>query len=128
MKTLHLIKYLLALVGGFFVSILGGFDTLLQTVLFLTVLDFVSGVLGGIFQKNLSSEYGFKGIIKKVFMYLIIALAVSIQKVTGDTIPIRDTVIIFYIVNESLSILENVGKVVSYPEKLKEIIVQLKEN
>lgn len=122
------IKYFVSGIGGLLAYYLGGFDLLLKTVLMLTILDFCTGVLGGIYQKNLSSEYGYKGIIKKVYMYFTICLATVIQHLIGNTIPIREMVILFYIVNESLSILENVGKVITYPEKLKQIILQLKES
>lgn len=120
------LKAMLFMCGGFIVSQLGGLDTLLKALLFLSVLDYVTGILSALYNKKLNSETGYKGIIKKVFIYCIVALSYCVQGVTGDSVPIRDIVVMFYIVNESLSILENGGKVISYPDKLREILEQLK--
>lgn len=121
------VKTIVSVFAGFIAHYLGGFDLLLKVCLTLTVLDFLTGVLGGAIQGKLSSKYGFKGIAKKVMMYCIIALAVQIEIIVGDSVPIRDITVIFYIVNEALSILENGGKVITYPNQLKSIIEQLNE-
>ena len=120
-------KYFIILVVGLFVDGLGGYDVFLKTLLLLTVLDFITGILGGIYQKNLSSNYGFRGIIRKVTIYLFVALAVAVQNFIGGEIPLREIVISFYVINESLSILENGGKIIPYPPRLKEVLEQLKE-
>lgn len=110
---------------SFIVYCLGGYDGLLKTVLALTVIDFITGVLQGIYNKKLNSEYGFKGIIKKVFIYLTIAVAVIIDNWLHNSIPLREIVITFYICNEGISVLENIGKVIVYPKKLQEFFEQL---
>lgn len=107
---------------------LGGYDILLKTVISLTILDFITGVGKNLFNGcGISSEYGFRGIIKKIFIYLTIAVSVIIGKFIGTTIPIREVVITFYIINEGLSIIENIGEVIPYPDKLKNILSQLKD-
>lgn len=112
---------------GVIVAALGGYDVLLKTLLCLTVLDFLTGVLCSLYSgKGLSSEYGFKGIIKKIFIYLTVAIAVIIEKAIGGTIPLREIVLTFYIVNEGISNLENIGKVIEYPEQLKQALSVLR--
>lgn len=113
---------------GVLSAYLGGFDLLLKSVLMLTILDYITGIFSAVYNKKLNSQIGFGGFIKKLFIYFTIALSVIIQNVIGNAIPLRDVVILFYIMNESLSILENVGKVIEYPPKLKEVIEQLNED
>lgn len=119
------VKCSLSVVGGFLSYIVGGFDLLIQTMLILTVLDFVTGVGSSIYVGEFDASKCGKGIVKKIFMYLTVALAVVIQNFIGDAIPIRETVIVFYIVTEGMSNLENIGKVVEYPDALKEIFAKL---
>lgn len=120
------IKSLFALFGGIIASHLGGFDLLLKSLLLLAIFDFITRFTVNVYnKKGLSSGECFKGICKKVLMFIFVALSVIVENVTGNNIPLRDMVVVFYIVNESLSILENGGEVIVYPKKLKEVISQL---
>ena len=102
------------------------FDGLLIALLFCIVADYITGVLAAIYEKKLNSQTGFRGIIKKVVILIIVALAVEISAVTG-TESIRDLVICFYIANEGISILENAGRMdVPFLSKLKDLLGQLK--
>ena len=112
---------------GVIVSFLGGNDILLKTVISLTIVDMVTGVLSSLYKKRLDSIKCFKGIIKKIFIYITIAVAVILDNLFGNTVPLREVVITFYIVNEGLSVMENIGKVIDYPPKLKEVFNQLSE-
>lgn len=119
------IKAIIGVCGGFLSYLLGGWDVMLQTLVILTATDYLTGILAGIFEKKLSSEVGFKGIIKKVCMFCIVGLA-SVVDMTVNTELLRNITIVFYISNEGISILENVGRTgVKYPKKLKEILKQL---
>ena len=93
----------------------------------LAVLDYVTGVLKGIYLKQLSSETGFRGLLKKIVMFIVIAVAYLIQMLIGGTIPLREVVITFYICNEALSLLENAAVFVPIPEKLKDVLLQLRD-
>ena len=99
---------------------------MIKTVLMLTVLDFITGVLASLYEGKTNSHTGFKGIIKKFQIYIIIASTVVLNNVIGIDVPLREMVITFYIVNEGLSILENGGKMVTYPDFLKNKLEQLR--
>lgn len=107
--------------------LLGGFDGLLIALLFCIVADYITGVLAALYEKKLNSQIGFRGIIKKVVILIIVALSVEISTITGAN-SIRDLVICFYIANEGISILENAGRMdVPFLSKLKELLEQLKD-
>jgi toxin secretion/phage lysis holin len=107
--------------------LLGGWDLLLKIILLLIIFDVVTGMLKAIWCKSLSSRYGFKGIIKKIIILIIIAVSNLLQTLLNDSIPIRETVLMFYIINESISIVENAAYFIPIPKKLRDILVQLKE-
>lgn len=106
---------------------LGGWDVLLKTIVFLAVVDYITGIIKGIYLKELSSEIGFKGLLKKIVMFIVIAVAYEIQLLIGGTIPLREVVIMFYVTNESLSLIENAAIFVPIPEKLKDVLLQLRD-
>ncbi|MBQ9997528.1 MAG: phage holin family protein [Clostridia bacterium] len=106
---------------------LGGFDVLFICLLSLVVIDYISGVLAALCNKTLSSRTGFIGIIKKVCIFLVVAVATMIGMFTGID-GIRDLTVSFYIANESVSVLENLGNIgVPLPQKLKDVLLQIRE-
>lgn len=115
------------IVGGFLCQWLGGWDVILKALLVLIVLDYVTGVLKAIATKSLSSQIGFNGLIRKVVIFIVVATAVTVQSVIGDAVPLREIVIIFFICNEGISLLENASEFVPIPEKLKETLIQLRD-
>lgn len=125
--TLTKIKIVLSALGGYIAYLLGGYDLALSTMLSLTIIDFITGVGVALTLGQFKANRCAQGIIKKVFIYITVALGVVVQKFIGDSIPLRETVIIFYIVSEGLSCLENIGKVAPYPEALKKALAQLNE-
>lgn len=116
-----------AVIGGFFCQWLGGWDAILKALVALVILDYVTGVLKAIATKTLSSEIGFKGLIKKTLIFVVVATGVIVQSVIGDSVPIREIVIIFFICNEGISLLENASEFVPIPTKLKETLIQLRD-
>lgn len=115
-----------AIVGVAIAKMLGGWDMALQVLVAVVCLDYLTGVLVAISEKQLSSEIGYKGLLKKMMIFLLVYLAVLLEKATGTDV-VRLIVIMFYIANEGISILENAGKIgVPYPEKIKNILLQLK--
>lgn len=115
------------IVGGFLCKFLGGWDVILKALVALVVLDYVTGLIKAIYTKTLSSEVGFKGLIKKIVIFIVVATAVIIQSITGDAIPLREIVIIFFVCNEGISLLENASEFIPIPEKLRETLIQLRD-
>lgn len=115
------------LVGGFLCQWLGGWDVILKALVVLIILDYITGVLKAIVTKTLSSAVGFIGLIRKIVIFIVVATAVTVQAVVGDAIPLREVVIIFFICNEGISLLENASEFVPIPEKLKDTLIQLRD-
>lgn len=113
--------------GGIIAALFGAWDKLLIALMILMVLDYIMGLVKAVYKKNLSSEIGFKGLLKKITMLVIVALANVIQTLTSGNAPIREIVIMFYIANEGISILENAAEVsTKIPAKLKDVLLQLR--
>ena len=115
----------LVVLGGF---LFNKFDGLMWALITFIVLDYLTGVLAAAVRKELSSEIGAKGIAKKllVFVVIIIANVVDVQ-IIGENHVLRSITIMFYIANESISILENAGSLgVPVPKKILSVLIQLK--
>jgi len=112
-----------AIVGGF----LGGKDGLLYALLVLVILDYVTGVLNAIDQKRLSSSVGYKGITRKVLIFVLVGTANVVDVyILGKAGVLRATVIFFYISNEGISILENASYLgLPVPKKFQSVLKQL---
>lgn len=116
-----------ATVGTAAANYLGGWDVQLYVLLSFVITDYFTGLAVAIINKNVSSEVGFKGIAKKILIFALIGLCYMLDKAIGQDI-LRNLAIFFYIANEGISLLENTTKLgVPYPEKLKEILIQLKD-
>ena len=102
------------------VSLFGGYDILFKTFLIFIIIDYISGLLQAIYNKETSSKIGAKGIIKKVGYILIIMIATAVDDLNGNTMDIRNIILYMFIANEGLSILENCSKIgISIPNVLK---------
>ena len=111
-----------------FIFLLGGVDVALTCLLVAIVLDYISGIMKAYVNKQLSSQIGFKGIVKKVGVLLIVMLAVLVDRVTGETGAIRTLVIYYFVANEGLSIIENLGQAgVPIPESIRKALKALKK-
>ena len=106
----------------------GGFDVAMQCLLVAIVLDYISGIIKAFVLKQLSSSIGFKGILKKFGVLVVVALAVLIDRVTGESGAIRTLVIYYFVANEGLSIIENMGLAgLPIPKSIKEALKALKK-
>lgn len=110
----------------------GSWDTLLQVLLIFVIVDYLTGIIAGGANGKLSSKVGFRGILKKVLIFIIVAVAhwvdVAVDVALGENVAIfRNATIFFYLANELLSITENAGEMgVPIPEKLKNAVEILK--
>lgn len=111
------------------VYFLGGWDIALQILVLVVVLDYITGVCKAIYNKKINSIVGAKGIIKKVGYFVIVAVAVILDRIAGNTGAIRTLVIYFFVANEGISILENWGGMgLPLPQKLVDTLEQLRNN
>ena len=106
---------------------LGGLDGLAYALVLFVSVDYITGIMAGIVENKISSEIGFKGIFRKVVIFILVSIAHIIDsKILGNGSAIRTAVIFFYISNEGISILENVGRIgLPIPKKLMDILHQL---
>ncbi len=118
-----------AAIGGALGWFIGGLDGFLYALIAFVVIDYLTGLLAAGVQKKLSSEVGFKGIAKKIAIFLLVGIAniIDVDVIQNGT-ALRTAVIFFYLSNEGLSILENAGNIgLPIPEKLKTMLSQLKD-
>ena len=122
------VELMFASVGTVFIYLLGGFDVALQCLLIAIAIDYISGLIKAYNTKQLSSKIGFKGILKKVGILLIVMLSVLVDRVTGSTGAVRTLVIYYFVANEGLSILENLGQAgLPIPKVIKNALKVLKD-
>ncbi len=111
------------------VYFLGGWDIALQLLISVIVLDYITGLFKAIYNKKINSSVGLKGIIKKIGYLIIVAVAVILDKIAGNTGAIRTLVIYFFVANEGISILENWGGMgLPLPQKIFDVLEQLKND
>lgn len=110
MKWETIVKTIFAVGGGAVSYFYGGWSVLLGILLTLVAIDYVTGFLAAAFAGKLSSEVGLKGIAKKIFIFVLVAVAHLADQAIGTEI-IRDAAIFFYLANELLSIIENSGRI-----------------
>lgn len=114
-------------IGGWLGYFLGGCDGLVFALLLFVVIDYITGVMCAVADKKLSSAVGFKGICRKVLIFLLVGIANILDvEVIGTGSVLRTAVIFFYISNEGVSILENAGHLgLPIPLKIKDVLEQL---
>lgn len=122
-----ILKSVMSVLSTSFLYLLGGWDIALQSLLIFIILDYLTGIGKAYVTKKLNSNRGLKGIVKKVSMLCIVAVAVIIDNMTGYTGMIRNLVIYYLVANEGLSIIENLSEMgIIIPEGLKNRLEQIK--
>lgn len=121
------IQFIFTAVGGWLGYFLGGCDGLLYALIAFVAIDYITGVMCAVIDRKLSSAVGFKGIFRKVLIFLLVGIANIIDvQVIGTGAVLRTAVIFFYISNEGVSLLENAGHLgLPIPEKVKTVLEQL---
>ena len=122
------LKYISAAVCALFSFVFGGVDMFLKVLIAFAIIDYISGVIAAIIKNELNSAVGFRGIFKKVCIFLVVAVAHMIGQAL-EMPSVRSLACGYYIANEGISILENTGKAgLPIPDKLKQILEQLKND
>lgn len=113
--------------GGWIGYYLGGCDGLLYALIAFVIVDYLTGIMCAIADKKLSSAVGFKGICRKVLIFLLVGIANIVDmQVTGQEGVLRTAVIFFYLSNEGVSLLENAAHLgLPIPTQLKDVLEQL---
>jgi len=121
------IQLVFAAVGGWLGYFLGGCDGLLYALIAFVAIDYITGVMCAISDKTLSSEVGFKGICRKVLIFLLVGIGNIIDvQVLGSPGVLRTAVIFFYLSNEGVSLLENAAHLgLPVPDAIKTVLEQL---
>ena len=123
----NVIQLVFTAVGGWLGWFLGGCDGLLYALIAFVTIDYITGVMCAVADHNLSSEVGFKGIAKKVLIFLLVGIGHILDtQVIGSGSVLRTAVIFFYISNEGVSLVENAAHLgLPIPTKLKDVLEQL---
>lgn len=119
--------WIVGMAGGVLGYLFGEFDVLLKGLMCLVILDYITGVLRSIYNRTLSSRIGLKGILKKTAVFIIVAVANVLQMVFDNKIPLRETVIVFYITNEAVSIIENAQGLIAIPDKIRKMLDEIRK-
>ena len=114
-------------IGGWLGWFLGGCDGLMYALIAFVVVDYITGIMCAIVDKKLSSEVGFKGICKKVLIFLLVGMANILDvNIIGSGSVLRTAAIFFYLSNEGVSLLENAAHLgLPVPNAMKEVLQQL---
>lgn len=127
MKKMKIFDSIVAIMATFFTWIFGTWDIAIAILIIFMVLDYLTGVIVAYQNKTLNSEVGFKGLIKKCMILVILIVAVMLDRLLNTgTWVFRTLVCYFYIANEGISLLENISNLgVKIPRKLKDALEQL---
>ena len=126
-KYFNNVSVVFSVVGGGLAWLFGGWDILLWTLVGFIILDYLTGLAKGWKTKTLSSETGFEGLIKKMMILTLVVMANFLQKLVGEAVPVREIVILFFISNEGISLLENAALFIDIPPQLKDALLQIRD-
>ena len=123
----NVIQMVITVIGGWLGYFLGGCDGLLFALMAFVVIDYITGVMCAINDRKLSSEVGFRGICRKVLIFLLVGIANILDvQVIGTGSVLRTAVIFFYLSNEGVSLLENAAHLgLPVPDAVKTVLEQL---
>ena len=121
------IQFLFTAVGGWLGWFLGGCDGLMYALIAFVVIDYITGIMCAINDHTLSSEVGFRGICRKVLIFLLVGIANILDvNVIGTGSVLRTAIVFFYISNEGVSLLENAAHLcLPVPDAIKVVLEQL---
>ena len=122
-----IMDFLVGSLLGFVAWFFGGVDGLLQVLIAFTIIDYLTGIIAAALNHELSSRTGFRGIVKKVILFMFVGMAHLLDSyLPGDSGSIRAVVCLFYVVNEGISIIENAEKIgVPIPKPLHNMLAKI---
>lgn len=121
------LKGFLSIISTTLIFLFGGWDIALQSLIAVVILDYLTGLIKSYVKCSLNSSIGFRGIFKKLCIFIMVAIAVVIDNLTVKNGVIRSLIIYYLVANEGLSIIENLGEMnIIVPNFLKERLEQLK--
>ncbi|MBQ7560947.1 MAG: phage holin family protein [Synergistaceae bacterium] len=123
----NIMDFIICALLGFITWFFGGIDGLLQVLIAFSVIDYITGIIAACLNHELSSRVGFRGIVKKVILFMFVGMAHLLDLyLPGDSGSIRAVVCLFYVVNEGISIIENAEKIgVPIPKPLHNMLAKL---
>lgn len=123
----NMVQLVITAIGGWLGYFLGGCDGLIMALLLFVAADYITGIMCAISDRRLSSEVGFKGICRKVLIFMLVGIANVLDvQIIGTGSVLRTAVIFFYLSNEGISLLENAGHLgLPIPKKLRKVLEQL---
>jgi toxin secretion/phage lysis holin len=126
-NVINFIQAVFTAIGGYIGWFLGGVDGFMYALIAFVVIDYITGLMVAVLERRLSSEVGFRGIFKKVLIFVMVGIGNIVDVYLIDSgSAIRTAVIFFYVSNEGISIIENSAKIgLPIPQKLKDILKQL---
>lgn len=123
----QMLQVIITSLGAYLGYFFGGYDELLIALTIFVISDYVTGVMCAVVDHNLSSHIGFKGIFRKIIIFMLVGIGHALDKQLGNAAMVRTAIIFFYMSNEGISLLENATRLgLPVPEKLSQILVQLK--
>lgn len=125
-KVLISIKIIFTKIGGWLGWFFGGYDELIFSLVVFVVFDYIASIMCAVVDKKMSDAIGFKGIFKKILIFVLVGVAHILDTCIIDVHPVlRIVVILFYISSEGISLLENAENLgLTIPKKLKYILEQ----
>ena len=122
------LKLVIAGIGTMIISALGGHDEMLNILAFFVILDYSSGLIKSIVLKKTDSKVGYRGIFRKIGLFIPVMIANQMDTIL-NTDMFRNMAIMFYIANEGISIIENLGSMgIPLPAFIEDTLVQLQES
>lgn len=124
-KLVIKIELIVSVVFGYLLFLIGDINDMIKLLCFFMVIDFITGMIKAIVNKNLNSKAIFKGGYRKALIFLVIMIGNTIDMTFKDMF-LRETIIIYYLIQEGVSILENINTYIELPEQLQEFFTQMK--
>jgi len=129
-NIINTIQLLFTALGGYLGWFIGGLDGFMYALIAFVIIDYLTGFMVAVLEKKLSSEIGFRGIFKKVLIFVLVGIGhiIDVNVIQSGSV-IRTAVVFFYLSNEGISILENSAKIgLPIPKKLKDVLKQINKD
>lgn len=122
------ISAVLSVITTTFLWLIGGIDVAFLCLIVAIALDYISGIIKAYSTKTLSSRIGFRGLVKKIAVLILVMLSVVVDRITINNGGIRTLVIYYFVANEGLSVIENLAQAgLPIPKKLKDALKVIKK-